>query len=345
MACFALVGAAVALLGGWAHLVPLVPIMLLGFALGVNEAIASVGPLKRIPGFWQRFFLLPGVILAAVIGRLGVPFFVVTLSSGEPPGQVLSLALHEPHRYEEMLAAAEPAVYAFSGTFLLLAFFEFIFIDREVKWLAWLERPLGRAGGMPNLGLMLAMTVLLCTAWFIGERPAAILTAGLLALLSYVVIHSIAAFLRERARPGSPSNGESRAVDAGTAGVAITLSSIEVADIAVGAEASAAAFIFDKNIFVIAAGLGMAAFVARSSVLLWTRRQTLRTWAYARHGAAYGTGAIAALLLLKTGYAVPTYVNVLVVAVMLGAALLSSHRLEKTTVEQAASEAEGQRTR
>ena len=70
--------------------------------------------------------------------------FVFAVTAKLNPYDAVHLALTDKNRYEQLVTDAHPAIAAFGGMFLLMIFLDFIFEDRDIKWLGWLGtfRPL-----------------------------------------------------------------------------------------------------------------------------------------------------------------------------------------------------------
>ncbi len=66
----------------------------------------------------------------------------------------------KPGTYGYLLHQAHPAIAAFGGMFLLMLFLDFVFEERELTWLSWIERPLQRIGRLDQLSVVIALGVL-----------------------------------------------------------------------------------------------------------------------------------------------------------------------------------------
>ncbi|NEE58025.1 DUF475 domain-containing protein, partial [Streptomyces sp. SID8455] len=86
-------------------------------------------------------------ILIAVFGmRLVFPVVIVAVSAQLGPIEAIDLSFNDPERYKELVTDAHPSIAAFGGMFLLMIFLDFIFEDRDIQWLRWIERPLAKLG-------------------------------------------------------------------------------------------------------------------------------------------------------------------------------------------------------
>ncbi|MHC5699897.1 DUF475 domain-containing protein [Streptomyces tirandamycinicus] len=131
---------------GWEAFGVVLILSILEISLSFDNAVVNAGILKKMNAFWQRIFLTLGILIAVFGMRLVFPVVIVAISAKVGPIEAVQLALDEPGRYEDLVTDAHPAIAAFGGMFLLMIFLEFILEDREIKWLAWLERPLAKLG-------------------------------------------------------------------------------------------------------------------------------------------------------------------------------------------------------
>ena len=97
--------------------------------------------------FWQKIFLTVGVAIAVFGMRLVFPLLIVGITAKLNPVEAVRLALEKGNpdtkgTYGYLLHQAHPAIAAFGGMFLLMLFLDFVFEERELTWLSWVERPL-----------------------------------------------------------------------------------------------------------------------------------------------------------------------------------------------------------
>ncbi len=148
----AVVGVVLAgLYDGWegAGLVTL--LIVLEVSISFDNAVVNATVLRRMSLRWQTIFLTVGVIIAVFGMRLVFPVLVVSAASGLSPWDAFVLALQSgdpetPGTYGYILGQAHPAIAAFGGVFLLMLFLDFVFEDREIRWLRPIEAALARVG-------------------------------------------------------------------------------------------------------------------------------------------------------------------------------------------------------
>ena len=182
---------------------------ILEISLSFDNAVVNAGILKKMSAFWQKIFLTIGVLIAVFGMRLVFPVVIVAISAKLGPIEAVDLALNDKDRYQQLVTDAHPAIAAFGGMFLLMIFLDFIFEDRDIKWLGWLERPLAKLGKVDMLSVCIALIVLLISALtFATARPPArrrhadkaetVLLSGVAGLITYLVVGGLSGFFENR---------------------------------------------------------------------------------------------------------------------------------------------------
>src|SRR5881227_2538211 len=162
----AVVGLALGLAyGGGTGLAVVAILAVLEVSLSFDNAVVNATVLVRMNPFWQKIFLTVGVAIAVFGMRLVFPLLIVGITAKLSPVEAIRLALEkgDPHKhgtYGYLLHQAHPAIAAFGGMFLLMLFLDFVFEEREITWLSWLERPLAKIGKLDQLSVVIALGVL-----------------------------------------------------------------------------------------------------------------------------------------------------------------------------------------
>jgi uncharacterized protein len=320
---------------------------ILEISLSFDNAVVNATVLDRMSEFWQRIFLTVGIVIAVFGMRLVFPLVIVAVTAGLNPIESLTLALEQrspddPTSYAYLLDQAYPQIAAFGGMFLFMLFLDWLFEDRDIKWLTWLERPLAKVGQLNRLSIVLALIALVVLASTLAAEPAVVLTAGGLGLVTYLLVNGLgdlfdqaadgddeenaAGAAEEAGRPkANAGNGPSELVKAtGKAGFFLFLY-LEVLDAAFSFDGVIGAFAITTDPILIALGLGLiGAMFVRSLTVFLVRKGTLADYVYLEHGAHWAIGALAAILLIGIGYHVNEIVTGLIGVAFIGAAFLSS---------------------
>lgn len=334
----------VALVAGYAHggvtaLFLLVVLAVLEVSLSFDNAIINAAVLQQMSVFWQRMFLTIGILIAVFGMRFVFPLVIVWGTAGLDPVRALELALNPPPNnalefpdgspsYEKLVIAAHPAIAAFGGTFLLMLFLDFVFHDRDIKWLKWIEIPFARIGRLGQVSVAVVAIVLILISTQLthsGEERATVLIAGLLGLVTYLVVNGLSRAFRPSgldavAAGTAPTGLVGKA--AGKAGLMMFLY-LEVLDAAFSFDGVTGAFAITSDPIVIALGLGLVgSMFVRSITIYLVKQEALDRYVYLEHGAHWAIGALAVIMLLsiEPRLEVPDAVTALVGVVFIGAA-------------------------
>jgi hypothetical protein len=334
----------VALVAGYAHggvtaLFLLVVLAVLEVSLSFDNAIINAAVLQQMSVFWQRMFLTIGILIAVFGMRFVFPLVIVWGTAGLDPVRALELALNPPPNnalefpdgspsYEKLVIAAHPAIAAFGGTFLLMLFLDFVFHDRDIKWLKWIEIPFARIGRLGQVSVAVVAIVLILISTQLthsGEERATVLIAGLLGLVTYLVVNGLSRAFRPSgldavAAGAAPTGLVDKA--AGKAGLMMFLY-LEVLDAAFSFDGVTGAFAITSDPIVIALGLGLVgSMFVRSITIYLVKQEALDRYVYLEHGAHWAIGALAVIMLLsiEPRLEVPDAVTALVGVVFIGAA-------------------------
>jgi uncharacterized protein len=334
---------AAALVAGYAHGGPttlflLVVLAVLEVSLSFDNAIINAAVLQQMSPLWQRMFLTIGILIAVFGMRLVFPLVIVWATARLDPVRAMELALNPPPNhalefpdgspsYEKLVSSAHPAIAAFGGTFLLMLFLDFVFYDRDIKWLKWIEIPFARVGRLGQVAVaVVAIVLVLISAQLThsSEERATVLTAGLLGVVTYLVVNGLSRAFRPSgidavaARSGAPGLPKA----AGKAALMMFLY-LEVLDAAFSFDGVTGAFAITSDPIVIALGLGLVGSVfVRSFTMYLVRRDALDRYVYLEHGAHWAIGALAVIMLLSVDprFEIPEAATALVGVVFIGAA-------------------------
>jgi hypothetical protein len=210
---FGITAAGLALAGvlwGWKGLAIVAILSVLEISLSFDNAVINAGILRKMNAFWQKMFLTVGVLIAVFGMRLVFPIIIVAITAKLSPWEAVRVAINDHDRYEALVTNAHPAIAAFGGMFLLMIFLDFIFEERDITWLGWLEKPMARLGKLDMLSVVIALVVLLVTATTVAtgvpvhgghgtiDKGETVLLAGIGGLLTYLVVGGVSGFFEDR---------------------------------------------------------------------------------------------------------------------------------------------------
>ncbi|MET9599163.1 DUF475 domain-containing protein [Streptomyces sp. NPDC006459] len=351
---------AAVLYGGWAGFGIVAILSILEISVSFDNAVVNAGILKKMNAFWQKIFLTIGVLIAVFGMRLVFPVVIVAVSAGIGPIEAVQLALDERDTYQQLVTDAHPSIAAFGGMFLLMIFLDFIFEDRDFKWLGWLERPLAKLGKIDMLSVCIALIVLLVSATTFAthahqyggvhaDKAETVLIAGIAGLITYLVIGGLSGYFENKLEEEEEREHEAEeaARKSGTKVPAVVMAGkaafflflyLEVLDASFSFDGVIAAFAITNDIVLMSLGLGIGAMYVRSLTVYLVRQGTLDDYVYLEHGAHYAIGALAVILLVTIQYEIHEVITGLVGVVLIGWSFLSSVRRNRRL---AAAEAKG----
>jgi hypothetical protein len=335
-----LVLTAAALAVGYAHdglngLFLLLVLAVLEVSLSFDNAVINAAILQRMSPFWRQMFLTIGILIAVFGMRLVFPLLIVWATAGLDPVRAMELALNPPPHgalefpdgspsYQKLIVAAHPQIAAFGGIFLLMLFLDFVFYDRDIKWLKWIEVPFARIGRLGQVSVAVAVVALVLAGALLthsADERATVLTAGLLGLVTYLVVNGLSRAFRP---PDLEAATSGPAV--GKAGLTLFLY-LEVLDAAFSFDGVTGAFAITSDPILIALGLGLVgSMFVRSITIYLVQQDALDRYVYLEHGAHWAIGVLAVIMLLSIDerFQVPEAVTASVGVIFIVAALTGS---------------------
>ncbi|MEU9238380.1 DUF475 domain-containing protein [Streptomyces shenzhenensis] len=334
--------------GGWEAFGIVAILAVLEISLSFDNAVVNAGILKKMNDFWQKIFLTVGVLIAVFGMRLVFPVVIVAITAKMGPIEAVDLALNNKDRYQQLVTDAHPAIAAFGGMFLLMIFLDFIFEDRDIQWLRWIERPLARLGKVDMLSVCIALIVLLITSFTFAthahqhggghtDKAQTVLIAGIAGLITYMIVGGLSGFFEDRleAEEEREHEQEEEAERTGKKKSAVLLAGqaaffmflyLEVLDASFSFDGVIGAFAITNDIVLMALGLGIGAMYVRSLTVYLVRQGTLDDYVYLEHGAHYAIGALAVILMVTIQYQINEVITGLVGVVLIGWSFWSSVR-------------------
>jgi hypothetical protein len=332
------------LYGGTPGLTIATILAILEISVSFDNAVVNATVLGKMSLFWQKIFLTVGIAIAVFGMRLAFPLIIVGITAHLSPAEAVNLALEKgsqdtPGTYANLLHEAHPAIAAFGGVFLLMLFLNFIFEEREITWLSWLEKPLARIGRLDQLAVVVSVVLLLIAATELAphDKGLSVLISGSLGMITYILVSGLGDVL-ESSHEHADEEGASS--DAGKAGKALKPNAqvalqvgkaafvsflyLEVLDASFSFDGVIGAFAITSDPIIIALGLGIGAMYIRSMTVFLVRKGSLAQYVYLEHGAQWAIGALSILLLLTIKFEVPELVTGLIGISLIAAAFVSS---------------------
>ncbi|WP_037854180.1 DUF475 domain-containing protein [Streptomyces sp. NRRL S-340] len=337
--------------GGWTAFGVVAILAVLEISLSFDNAVVNAGILKKMNAFWQKIFLTVGVLIAVFGMRLVFPVVIVAITAKMGPIEAVKLAFDDKDRYQQLVTDAHPSIAAFGGMFLLMIFLDFIFEDRDIQWLRWIERPLAKLGKVDMLSVCISLIVLLITSFTFAthahqhggahaDKAQTVLIAGIAGLITYMIVGGLSGFFEDRLEEEEEREHEEEeeAARSGKQRSAVKLAGqaaffmflyLEVLDASFSFDGVIGAFAITNDIVLMALGLGIGAMYVRSLTVYLVRQGTLDDYVYLEHGAHYAIGALAVILMVTIQYEINEVITGLVGVVLIAWSFWSSVRRNK----------------
>jgi hypothetical protein len=277
---------------------------ILEVSLSFDNAVVNATVLKEMTPVWRRRFITWGIAIAVFGMRIVFPLLIVAIIARIDPFSALIMAATDPDQYSRVLTSAHVSVSAFGGAFLAMVGLKHFFDhEKDVHWIAIIERPLTRLGRIKALELWLVLLLLYVVSnWLPGSEQMEFLVVGGFGLMTYIAVEGISALLSvESAVTGEMARS----------GAAAFLY-LEVLDASFSFDGVIGAFALSNNLFIIAIGLGVGAMFVRSLTIMLVEQETLASYRYLEHGAFYAIIALAVIMFLNAVRHVPEVVSGLI---------------------------------
>jgi hypothetical protein len=299
---------------------PLLILIIIEIVFSFDNAIVNAKILSRLSPLWQNLFLTVGILVAIFGMRLLFPIAIVALAAHLGLGEVWQLALHHPHAYADKLGLAHPLIAAFGGAFLLILTLDF-FLNGTHKtlWITQLEQRLKQLGSWWSPAVI-ATLVVLGTALVSRAHAGQIVCAGLLGVVTFLVMHILTKLLGQNQPAGRHVTG--------WAAFSLFLY-LQVLDASFSFDGVIGAFAITDVVVLIAAGLGVGALWVRSMTVYMVRQGTLDAYRYLEHGAYYTIGVLALALFVSLFIEVPDAITGIIGVGIIGSAVVSSVEARK----------------
>ncbi len=330
-------------------------LIVLEVSLSFDNAVVNAKVLKRMSEFWKKIFLTIGILIAVFGMRLIFPVLLVSTTAGLSPVEAVQLAIEggdveTEGTYANLVNDAHPAIAGFGGMFLMMLFLDWLFEDRDIHWLTWLEQPLNRIGKLDQLSVIIALAALTgaASAFADEEHFGQVMISGVLGVVTYLLVNGLGNLFEgqgedddaqevgavQTAKPDvakaeaeTTAQGRSGPSDAalatGKAGLFLFLY-LEVLDASFSFDGVIGAFAITQDIFIIMIGLGVGAFWIRSLTVYLVRQGTLDEYAYLEHGAHWAIGALAVILLVTIKYEISEIITGLIGVVFIAISFVNS---------------------
>ena len=300
-------------------------IMVLGIlevSLSFDNAVVNASILKNWDKKWQDRFITFGMPIAVFGMRFLFPLIIVGIIADISPWAAFDLAMSDPTKYSETLRSSHHEIAAFGGTFLMMIFLKyFINPDKDVHWLAPVEKHLAKVGKLEAIEVSLVIGILVYISTTIDEAlRMGFLVSGLAGLITFILVDAMSALVGGDDDADEAEGHVAPLVKQGVMGFLY----LELLDASFSFDGVMGAFALSDNIIVISLGLGIGAMFVRSLTLQLVKSDTMTKFRYLEHAAFWAIGALAIITFVGVTHEVPEVVTGLIGAAFIGLGVWTS---------------------
>lgn len=290
-------------------------------SLSFDNAVVNAMKLEKMDKIWERRFLTWGIAIAVFGMRFLFPLLVVGIFAKLSILKVLNIALTDSNQYAHYLHQTHAPIVAFGGAFLLMLFLAYFFnCEKDVHWIKGLEPLCCKLGNIKGFETIITLIAVLITHHFVSiEYKSAVLTSGIIGVITYLTIDGITHWLEKH-----ESERAKHLTETAKHGGIIAFLYLELIDASFSLDGVLGAFALSQDIVIITIGLSIGAMFVRSLTVMLVEQKTLAKYIYLEHGAHWAIGALAIIMFISTSVEVPEVVTGLLGLGFILAALFSS---------------------
>lgn len=297
---------------------------LIELSMSMDNSVVNAAKLENMSKFWRQMFFWFGIPIAVVGMRFYVPLEIVSSIEGSSLRDAYNMAVNAPEQFADSLRQAHAAIAGFGGAFLMLTAFEFFGSDeKEEHWLPG-EGILAKIGVVRGLEFVAVFIALMLGYHFTQSVP--LVLAGIGGCMVFVGMSALKQGMEHvDSWLGASTIAALRVLQGGLGGFLY----LEVLDASFSLDGVVAAFAISKNIWVVAAGLGVGAIFVRELTLWMVKTGASATFKYLPNGAFWSILALSVTMFVSVSHEVPEWLVSVVSVGFIAAALITS-KLSKT---------------
>lgn len=282
-------------------------------SLSFDNAVVNARVLKTMSDIWKQRFLTWGIAIAVFGMRIVFPILIVSLVGHIGIFDALSMAVNDPQLYATTLTSSHNSIAGFGGAFLFLVAFGYFFnAEKDVHWIAFIEKQLVKFGEKSSIGIIL--TLALVYGFYSVLQSTEFLIAAIFGIITHELVHLLGSLM---------GSEEDLTLATAKNGLASFLY-LEVLDASFSFDGVIGAFVLSTNIFIIAGGLGIGAYFVRSMTIHLVESDTLAQFKYLEHGAFWSILVLASIMFASTLLHIPEAVTGLLSVALIGIAVVHS---------------------
>ena len=279
----------------------------------IDNAVINAEVLSTMKKKAQRWFLTWGFLIAVVIPRCLLPWFIVwAVLPGLGPFQAFTATFSDDPHIVEAIETAAPFLLIGAGTFLVFLFFHWLFIEPKNYGLFG-ERFFHRQG----IWFFAIVSVLLTLiVWYALKISPYMAFAAVVGSTLFFITHGFKQYAEE---------GEKKLMQSSGLSDISKIMYLEVIDMSFSIDGVLGAFAFTLSIPLIIAGNGLGAFIVRYFTI--KNIETIKNYRYLKNGAMYSLFVLGAIMLAHAfGAHIPEWLSPIVTISIIGYFFFKSKR-------------------
>jgi hypothetical protein len=288
--------------GNWFYVVQAFNLSLIEISMSFDNAVVNEQKLKHMTRFWQQVFFWIGIPIAVVGMRFYIPLEIVSTLEGSTLKDAYDMAVHAPEKFGAALQEAHAAIAGFGGAFLMLTAFEF-FGDEEKEhhWLPG-ETLLAKISVVRGLEFVAVFAAVLLAYQSTHSVPMVLAALG--GCIVFVAMSALKHGMEHvDGWLGRSTYAAVRMLQGGLGGFLY----LEVLDASFSLDGVVAAFAISKDIWVVAAGLGVGAIFVRELTLWMVKTGASATFRFLPNGAFWSILALSVTMFVSIVHHVPEW--------------------------------------
>lgn len=278
----------------------------------IDNAVINAEVLKTMHPKARRWFLLWGLVFAVFIVRGLLPWIIVWISTpGIGPWNALTASFSGNAAVKDAIEAAAPVLLIGGGTFLVLLFFHWLFL--EDKNFGLFHEPFFRRQGVWFYATAsIILVVLVKTAL---DHQAIMAMGAVIGSTAFFITHGF----KEQAEQQEKSLARRHVSDIGK------ILYLEVIDATFSIDGVLGAFAFTLSVPLILLGNGLGAIIVRQ--LTVSGLAHIQRYVYLKNGAMYSILFLGGIMIADSfGVPIPQWVSPVITFVIIGFFFWKSHR-------------------
>ena len=270
-------------------------------SLSIDNAIVNAKVLEKMSEVWQKRFLTWGMIIAVFGMRLVFPILIVSLAGNIGMLEALQLAINDQEKYSAVLTSSHIVIAGFGGAFLFLVALDYFFdVEKEVHWIAIIEKQLSKLGERKSISIVVTLLVMYYFYTILPETEAIkFFISGIFGIVTHEIVKLIGDLMEARRELTS---------SVAKTGFA-SFMYLEILDASFSFDGVLGALVISKDIFIIMGGLAVGAMFVRSITIQLVKSGTLNEYKYLEHSAFWAILTLATIMFTSTLMHIPEIIT------------------------------------